>query len=367
MNSKIIVIIAALALVVPLSFAVIGDGSDAADNITVTDGTGTTVTISEPADKVVTIGKGVTSIAINLGCLDKIVVCDKYSYSATEEIFSDLKTYVDDGKITAGGSTYSSGLEQLETEVVDAADPETGSFDKETDALILTGTESAITTLKEYFSGLGFKVILCWYNATDYDDVLACAEAISKVLTGSVADSVEQMNKVVDYIADKIESSGTEVADAFYITWSSSNWKVGNTGSLGSSLITIAGGKSVTVDSSIDTTTYNANPTEVIDVFGTDTIIFADNSIAGNAERLAQLQAAVPGVTIVALESLWNNYSIESIEGVWTMACAMYPDLFEGDVPVIGSNSDNTMIYVVAGIVVVIAVVGIAVFMMRKP
>lgn len=370
MDYKLISAFVLVLLVAGAASVMLTDESDADDGYDVEDGIGNKVHFDHPIDKIVTIGKGPTSIALNLGYLDSIVVCDKYSYSASEAIFGDLKKYVDEGKITAGGSTYSSGLEQLESEVVAAADPKTGSFDKETDALIITGTESAVNTLITYFKDLGFQKILGWYSAEEYDDIIGCAEAMSMVLKGSIDDSVDQMSYTVDKIADTLKSEGVEARDAFYITYSSSNWKVGNTGSLANSMILVAGGNSVTMDSTVSTSTYTANPTQIIEKYGVDTIVFIDNSIAGNAERLSELRTMVgSSVKLVPLESLWNNYSIESIKGVWTMACAMYPDYFEGDVPEVPEDDDggNLLIYVAAGIVVIVAVVGIAVFMIRRP
>ena len=48
------------------------------------------------------------------------------------------------------------------------------------------------------------------------------------------------------------------------------------------------------------------------------------------------------------------------------MACAMYPDIFEGEVPTIPSEESNTLLYVGAVIVVVAIIAVIAVLFMRK-
>ena len=54
------------------------------------------------------------------------------------------------------------------------------------------------------------------------------------------------------------------------------------------------------------------------------------------------------------------------MNGVWTMACAMYPDIFEGDVPTIPSEESDTLLYVAAVVVVVAIIAVIAVIFMRK-
>ena len=69
---------------------------------------------------------------------------------------------------------------------------------------------------------------------------------------------------------------------------------------------------------------------------------------------------------IVPLKPMWNNYCIESIDGVWTMACAMYPDHFEDDVPSVPeADSKDIVIYAAIGVVVVAVIGGGAYFFMR--
>jgi ABC-type Fe3+-hydroxamate transport system substrate-binding protein len=362
--------IIAVTLLVFSGFLMIpaSDTEAASEPFTVTDGLGKEFTFNEPVNKVVTLGKGPTSLALNLGCLNKIVVCDTYSSTATESLFDGLKSNVAAGKIAAGGSIYASGQEQLKKEVIAAADPETGSFNKETDAILMFGSPTYVDKLVDYFKEMGFKNILVWDTATEYQDIVDCTQAISKLLIGETGKGVETINKTLKTINETlIKEQKWGTGKGFYITFSANNWKVGNAGSLASSMIGVAGGTSVTEDKGQTGSTYAANPAQIIEKYGKDTIIFVDNVVAKNADKMSELRTMVGNdVKLVALENLWNNYSFESINGVWTMASAMYPDLFSGDVPYADDGSSNFTTYLIIGVIVTILIIGVAVLYGKK-
>jgi hypothetical protein len=102
-----------------------------------------------------------------------------------------------------------------------------------------------------------------------------------------------------------------------------------------------------------------------------DAIIFIDNSISSNEGKLNDFKTAIGSDAIsrvVPLNPLWNNYSVESMNGVWTMACAMYPDLFSGDVPSIDHDTeDNILIYMSVSSVAALAIcIGGVVFLRKQ-
>lgn len=357
--------ISALAVILPA-------GSDAADSFDITDGKGNTVTFNGPVDHIITIGVGTTATVIQLGCVDKIVVADKYSKDNASKVFDSLRAAIEQGKAVADGTIYSSGSDALKTNIIDAADTEKGGvFNKEKDVIILTGGDTYLVKngLIDYFKDLGFRV-LAWNDMVEYDDIITFTEKISKIVTGSVSKQIDQMKKVKTTIADTLnEKKVTDKREAFYLTYSSNTFKVGNTGSIATSMIIAAGGDAFTVDPSKSGTTYEANLTDIISEHGTDVIIFADgSSIANNPERLEQVRQQVGNeVKIVPLDILWNNYSIDSMNGVWTMACAMYPEYFSGDVPSVdGDNNSNVAVYIAAGVIVAIVIVGAVVFLMKR-
>ena len=363
----------ALALTAVLIIPI--DDSSAADEISVTDGRGTTVTFDAVASHVVTCGKGPTATVIQLGQLDKIVVCDSYSKNGTEDVFKDLKTRISEGKVKADGNVYSSGLDAFKTNVIASADTEKGgTFDKEKDVIILTASATNNTSLNTYFSTAGFKKILIWDSITEYDQIISFATAVSKVLTGSVSDKVKSMELVEKTISDKLTEKAVAEADktkSIYIRVSSSNLALGNTGSLTTSMIDAAGGKNLGKDSGKASPTYTISASELTTMRsnnGTDKIVvFLDTTVT--EEKLTEIQNAMgtTNTTYVKLDGLWNNYSIDSKDGVWTMACALYPDYFEGDVPEVKADGNNNIVlYAAIGGGVAVVVLIAAVFLMRR-
>ena len=341
------------------------DGSDAASSITVTDGLGNEFTFEDEPAHIITVGKGITATAIQLNAIDKIVVADSYSKTDTNEVFDILRTYIDEGKIAAGGNIYSSGKAQLQTDIVYAAD--NGRFDKEKDPIFITGGNSYINPIIEYLTTNGFKKILAWNDITEYDKIADFVSTVSKIIDGEESDKVAQMKHVSEVIADGVKDK--TLREAFYVTYSGGAFKVGNINSLANSMISAAGGKSITTDDSKAKPTYEANLTTLVEEHP-DAIIFIDNSIKSNQSNLDALKTAIGedafNNRVVPLNPLWNNYSIESMTGVWTMACAMYPDTFEGDVPTVDEPKKNTMLYVGIGVGVAAVVLIAGLLFLRK-
>ena len=315
----------------------------------VKDGKGTEFTYNAPSEKVISVGKGLSATIIEIGYLNKMVVCDSYSYSATEDVFKDLKTLVDSGDILADGNIYSSGRTNLINNIVYVTDND--NFNKEKDTMFITGGDSYVTSIVSDLRAEGFMKVLVWNDITTYEDLVDYVEVVSMVVSGSTTGKAEQMSYVEKYISDTLGSR--EKADAFYVTFGSGAFRVGNTGSLATSMILAAGGNAVTIKSDKPTPTYEENLTALIEQYGTDTCVFIDNTIASNPTYLENLRQMVPGVTLTPLESLWNNYDPDSMDGVWVMACAMYPDTFHGDVPTI-PDDNNSDIWLYAGIAAVI-------------
>ncbi|MBO7410153.1 MAG: hypothetical protein J6T68_04435 [Candidatus Methanomethylophilaceae archaeon] len=352
-----IMVISAAALVFP-------DQTDAASAITVTDGMGEEFTFDDEPAHVITVGVGITATVIQLGALDKIVVADNYSYTNSDPIFDGLRANVDADKARAGGTIYSSKVEQLKKDIVYATDND--KFNKETDPVILTGGNSYLTPIISDLESYGFKKVMAWNDITEYDKIADFVSTISKILDGKESDKVEQMKHVSEVIADGVKDKPPR--EAFYVTYSGGVFKVGNTNSLANSMITAAGGKSITTDDDKAKPTYEANLTLLL-TDHPDAVIFIDNTInsnAANKELLKEKIGAAAFEKVVPLNPLWNNYSVESMTGVWTMACAMYPDTFEGDVPTVEDSKDNTKLYIAIGGVAAVVIVVAGLLFLRK-
>ena len=351
---------------VPIQSNVSADGS-----FEITDGKGNTVTFTEPVGHIMTIGQGVTATVFQLGYGEKVVVADSYSAANKDKVFDRLREMIDEGKAVAGGNIYSSGSDTLKSNAIAAADTEKGGkFEIEKDVIILTGGDTYLVKngLIDFFKEKGFRV-LAWNDMTEYDDIITFVEKISKIVSGGVSKEVEKMRNVKKVIEDTLKDKDIIRTKAFYLTYSGNAYKVGNKGSIATSMIMAAGGNAFTIDTTKTGTTYEANLTELIEEHGTGVIIFADSAnIAQKADRMKEVRDAVGNdVKIVELKPLWNNYSIESMDGVWTMACAMFPQYFSGDVPEVdGGGDSNIVIYAVAGIAVAAVILIGAVVLMRR-
>jgi len=136
-------------------------------------------------------------------------------------------------------------------------------------------------------------------------------------------------------------------------------------------MIDAAGGNNIAFDDGKAKPTYTISPAELTQM-RTDNkedriIVFLDTTVT--EEKVTQLKTLMgtEHTSYVPLDGLWNNYSIDSKDGVWTMACAMYPDYFSGDVPTVKDGGDNNIvIYAAIGGVVAVAVIVAAVLLMRR-
>lgn len=359
---KIKVVLLTVVLVTCLLMGVMGpclsDDADAKYQQIVTDGLGNELELDRIPSKIVTIGAGFTATAIDMGLLDKIIVADKYSYSNADKVFDGLREKVDAGDIRASGSAYSSGLSDVLTDIWTMSEKyglvENNVVDDV--AVFITGSEANVKSLYKDLteSRIKYKYVLCWGNVSSYNDVTGMVETMSLVMNGKVNNMAKQMSSVVEHIDEALSDvPDLEAREAFFVTFSGGVLKVGNTGSLANSMILAAGGDSITMDST-KASTYETNITKLLEDYGTDVVIFIDNSIASTPSNMDVLTKALAGqeVKIVKLDPLWNNFCNRSMDGVWTMACAMYPDLFSGEVPIVeDERDDNVGIYVAVGVI----------------
>lgn len=374
MNGKLLTAIVTLVAVIGFAMPIACvDDSSAAGKITVTDGKGQTITLDSVPEHLFIVGNGAVATVIDVGALDKIVVCETYAVaaSASNPVFDGLKERARNGEVYANGNYYSKASD-MEKDLLSAIG--NNKFDKSKDVAIVTGTtDTAFRNIDPVLENCGVKNVLRWGAITEYNEIVNFAKQISLVCTGEVNEKVNQMNYVVKYIEDTVSNSKKDPAKGFYVTYSASNYKVGSFGSLGNMLIDTACGYSVT-ETAEKSSTYVYDKGSVADLttlianYGKDTVIFVDNSIGGTESRLQAVREAVGSdVTIVKLDSLWNNYSPECTTGVWTVACALYPDLFQGDIPTADpEKSNNTVVYVIAGVIAVGAIALVAVFFLRK-
>ena len=345
------------------------DDSDASYTLVVKDGMGREYTFDSVPSKIVTIGTGLTATAIELDLVERVIVCDRYSVLDSHDMFDALRDRVASGDVRSNGSAYSSGLDAIKNDIVymtdelslaDLTDSKNGVYETRDVAIFLTGTPASLDALYDNLTGceFHFKYVLCWDTIDSYDELIDMVRTMSLVMKGSVDDHVLQMEAIVEFIDAKLSGSmNTERRKAFYVTYSGGELKVGNEGSLANSMILAAGGTSITMDPT-KSKTYSTNISKLLEEYGTDVVVFVDNTLASNDVNMDTLKKSLGGqdVMLVRLDPLWNNYCIESVDGVWAMACAMYSDMysdvFTGDVPVISNEYDDDIVtFAVAGII----------------
>ena len=341
----------------------------AASEIKVTDGLGNEFVFDDIPKKIVTMGKGFTSTAIELGQLDKIMVADSYSATDSDPIFDGLKEKIANGEVLADSSGYGSTLNLLVPNVaymVDYYDLRNSEI-----AIFIAGSATFLKEANEALKKYGFNNVLCWYSVKNYEDVINFVETFSKVTTGTITDAASQMRGVAQYIDETLsEKTDFVKREAFAVTYSSNDFKIYSAGSISDSMIHAAGGISISDNPNSGTTSYG-NKADVLNLvaeYGTDVVIFVDNSVISKG-LLSDLRDAVGSdVKLVHLDPLWNNFGIRCMDGVWAMACAMYPDTFSGDVPELSDDSDdnNVVLYVTIGVVSALVVGLIAFFFIKK-
>lgn len=363
---KKVLIAISIMIVIMLSTPSLMDGSDGSPPPTAKDGTGNEISLDGIPDKVIAIGKGVNATLIRLGLAEKIVVCDNHSVNADEPELDILDQRKEQGELLADGNIYTSGRSGLVNNCVYAVDR--FGFDKEDDLVIMTGSEGYLRYIIDDLQGYGFRNIAVWYEMTSFGELSDYVEAISILMTGDVTDESEQMKSIPGSIADAL--GDTERRDAVCITYSAGEFKVNNAGSLAGSMVIAAGGNAFTIDGSKPSPTYSVSiPSLFTDDRHSDAVVFVDHQIMGNQELLSKLMHQLPGsVTVVGLEPLWNNYDIESIDGIQAMAQSMYPDVFGPYEPYDGNEGEeDTMHYAYAMVITLILIsVGYTLFMRRS-
>ena len=321
---------------------------------TVTDGKGHIVKFDAVPAHIMAIGKGITATVIELGGLDKIVVTDRYSATADEPLFDDLRSKVASNDIYGSGSVYSSGKENLLHDILDALDEK--DFSISSDVVLIAGSDTYVQSIySELADTHGFKKVLWWNDITEYDEVCTFVGEISKVISGTEGSVSASMRAVLTALEECSPADPSEHPKAFYITYSGGAFKVGNKGSLADSMIIAAGGVSLTRNREISTSTYDPQVTTTIpDLAHEATAIFVDAGIVLDQARYNELRTLIGSANqskIVEMESLWNNYCPQSIDGVIAMNDKMYNSTPGGD-----SNGSGGCL----GLIVAVLVSGIA-------
>lgn len=338
--------------------------SDGATGFTVRDGTGTEFHYDEPAERVVVQGSGAALTIADAGAMGKIVAVDRYStYEYTG--FEKLRGMDD---VTVLDSFYGeNNHESIITELVNMV--ENGELSKD-DTIILTSYPSNETLRGKLTSDrYGFTKVLLWMSKdiTEYGQVQDFVETVSKVVTGTVPDSVNDMESKVSDVESVVDSNRSS-PKALYAWYYGNELQVGNNGIM-TSMLELCGADDIGHDPGNDAERYGDIQT-IIDLVGAnrDAVVFVSDGYFKTGKTVEDFRSEVfngdGSVKIVQAGLNWNNWCPESADGLTEMASALYdPDYWNVAESV--ETTDNTL--VIALIVLVsIACIGGIVIMTRR-
>lgn len=296
------------------------------------------------ANHVATLGSAFTNTVVQLGGGDKIVLMDTNSKPYAPANYSgkyvSTKSYAD---VAAELNALKDG------------------WDKSTDIVITYGytSEANLKILDEE----GFSVIKfypkTYIETTDYvtdmETILGTDHKTSTVMK-------ENMNN----ITEKMSSYTGKKVSAAYVSYTSGNMKIGNTG-IATSMMDICGAINAGADPDKK---YAYEPSEGVGAFLTTkisegtSVILLDGNYPGTASEFMS-EVKITGVTVYKLDPLWNSYTPETGNGLVSISKYLYPEVFGS----MDGGSDKGVLedylpYVLA--IVVILIVAGAVYFLRR-
>jgi len=322
-------VIALLTVIVPVSIQ--GDGASDG-TISITDSRGVTTNLTGPAVHVASFGAFVTNTLVDIGFLeDKAVIFDTYSEYNSSGI-PEMENKSADMFIKVS-STNKDAVVQTMLDLVDAS-----VWNLTTDVIFGYGYGSYATMWSE-LEGYGFNVITFYPNS--YDGIVQVVEDIETVM-GADHSVSEQMTFVKTYIAETLSDKGIDEDDEFvtavYASYSGGNLKLGNTGSVTVDFINYAGGVNVAEDANKSSPTYAVDFSAILQL--NPEYVLVDGYYSESLEVFSA-QIGSDDIECYKLNKSWNSYCPDAMEGLWTVACLFYPDIFDGDVPVEEDMGDN--------------------------
>ncbi len=365
MKEKIAIfsVLAVVILCAPLAMM----DTEADTSFEVTDQTGRTFQYDGPSEHFVSTGYAVTHTLYQLGVIDKIVATDQYGSKEYAESSQGDKTLGDLNAINLGSMFSNDCIDTFKTTLPQLVEKGVMNLD---DTVILT-TSSKIYDIRAELEKLGFTHVLIYKEFKTYDDIISMMETLSLTSKGVVDDRVSEMKRVATEISDATKDAVP--AKALYVWYNSTGLAVGNTGIM-SSMLEICNAEQIGLDTSIDKGYYGSD-VDLIQLIekNRDAIIFLNNSYLTAGHTIGEFRDKYLGgdttIGIVAMGPLWNNYCIESMDGLREISKALYPDIFgESDLVDYGSNGEsNIMLYLAVGVIVLVAIAGIAVYILKKP
>jgi iron complex transport system substrate-binding protein len=317
-----ILAIAAVAAVVLLS----DQGETASNTMTVTDASGTNVTMSKAPERIISGAPDISEIVAALNLTDKLVaVTDYCDYPA------GVKALRDNGS-TIGGF-YTPSFEK--------------TLSYTPDLVILNNGVQAQIDLAQQLRDAGYTVVIV-PAATNLEAVYKNIEMIGKI-TGQDAAAKDLISDMKTQIAsiESAVSNDTNSPNILFVTYADAGftnvWPAGGTTAIGE-VIDLAGGtntfqemdgfkmasdevlksKAASVDVIVMTIMYSLETPENTSAwFKADPIWKESPAVKNNKVYFLTGQA----------ENIFNRESVRTVEAVQLMAQILHPDAFESKVP----------------------------------
>ncbi|HNU35877.1 MAG TPA: hypothetical protein PKJ15_04705, partial [Methanomassiliicoccales archaeon] len=329
------------------------EGQPVIGPISITDSRGVTTNLTGPAVHVASFGAFATNTLVDIGMLEKAVIFDASS-EFNKSAIPEMQGMPADRFVTVS----SSNKDMVVQTMLDLVDE--GKWNKSGDVVFGYGY-SYLSTVWTELEDYGFNVVT--FYPSSYEGIVQVVEDI-ETITGANHSVSEHMLFVKQYIADRLVDEGIvdedDMVTAVYVSFSGDVMYLANNGSVTVDFIVFAGGVNVAQDDDIDANRYSVDYSAILQL--DPEFVLLDGYYPGTAEDFKD-SIGNDDMNVYKLNKSWNSYCPDATEGLWAIACLFYPDYFEGELPIdvedMGGDDaeDNTMIYAVVGIVIIVVAV----------
>ena len=310
-------------------------------SFTITDGTGAKFTFEQPAVHLVTLSSASSIIVSEVGAIEKIIGCDKYSMF---DYYKDARlAYLTDDHVHNIGSPYTSDVSAFETWIL--KETQKGNFDIDTDAIVITSGTTFYNALKNSntdLMGKGYK-ILFWGTLNDYSELVECVDSIAKLAGGTANPVSAEVNSTYEEILEKTSKITTK-KDFIYLWWSDSKGiGVGDNRCLGGSFFTAAGGNNLQPEmDGASSGQYFGGEAYALKLIADNpqaTVFVGYNSNMTTKQILEACKLSKMPNQYCGMQKGWNNYTPDSLRGLEIAYNAMYNDVCIIDDSTINNNA----------------------------
>ena len=312
MNTKMLVAIVALAILIPVGGTLIlsDDGGTVSGEFVIVDDRGKVFKFDENPERIASLGKPFTNILIEIGAADKIVAVDSWS----EDFIEDYPD-VDLANLSVGGSIFG-----LDVETVAERTPD----------LVITYayTSASVVTRISAMEALGIPVLA--FYPQSYGAVIKLVEEMGK-LSGQNANAQAAINDMAETVID-IQNTVANISDnekpRVYFELASWGQSTANIGSVSDWLITTAGGINVAQNAS-QSSTYKPLVETVTD-WDVEIIVVEEKHpwTDGDLKTIYDNPDS-DEPDVYRLSHGYNTYDLNLVKGLKQMAEYLHPELFD--------------------------------------